>query len=89
MQRTSVADGKNTTIRQGYLEDSNVNGIEEMVQMIELSRSFESAQKTMMSQDGTLDKANDMANCKKKWARSRLRSRKCEAGTNSSIKEYL
>ncbi len=55
-----VADGKNISIRQGYLEESNVNGIEEMVQMIELSRSFESAQKSMVSQDGTLDKANDV-----------------------------
>ncbi len=55
-----VADGKNTAVRQGYLEESNVNGIEEMVQMIELSRNFESAQKTMESQDGTLDKANDV-----------------------------
>ena len=58
--KSSVADGKNTSIRQGFLEESNVNGIEEMVQMIELSRSFESAQKTMVSQDGTLDKANDV-----------------------------
>jgi len=58
--KSSVADGKSTVIRQGYLEDSNVNGIEEMVQMIELSRGFESAQKTMISQDGTLDKANDV-----------------------------
>jgi flagellar basal-body rod protein FlgF len=58
--KSGVADGKNIAIRQGYLEESNVNGIEEMVQMIELSRSFESAQKTMVSQDATLDKANDV-----------------------------
>ena len=58
--KTGVADGKNTSVRQGYLEESNVNGIEEMVQMIELSRSFESAQKAMVSQDGTLDKAKDV-----------------------------
>jgi len=59
-EQLGAADGKNISIRQGYLEESNVNGIEEMVQMIELSRSFESAQKTMISQDGTLDKANDV-----------------------------
>ena len=58
--KSGVADGKNISIRQGFLEESNVNGIEEMVQMIELSRSFEAAQKTMISQDGTLDKANDI-----------------------------
>ena len=32
--------GKNTTVRQGFVEGSNVEGIEEMVSMIELSRSF-------------------------------------------------
>ncbi|HTX18025.1 MAG TPA: flagellar basal-body rod protein FlgF [Bacteroidota bacterium] len=54
------ADGKDTVIRQGQLEESNVNGIEEMIEMIELSRSFESAQKTMLYQDGTLEKAMDV-----------------------------
>ena len=58
--KDAEADGKGTIIRQGQLEESNVNGIEEMVQMIELSRSFESAQKTMLYQDGTLDKAMDI-----------------------------
>ncbi len=56
-EKGAEADGKDTIVRQGQLEESNVNGIEEMIQMIELSRSFESAQKSMLYQDGTLEKA--------------------------------
>lgn len=37
------ADG--TQVRQGYLEHSNVNVMEEMVQMIQLQRNYESYQK--------------------------------------------
>ncbi len=50
-------NGSNCAIRQGYLEESNVEGVEEMVQMVELSRSFESDQKSVQYQDGTLEKA--------------------------------
>lgn len=49
-----------TIIRQGYLEESNVDGIEEMIQMVELSRSFESDQKAIQYQDGTLERAVEM-----------------------------
>jgi len=59
-ETSAEADGKDTIVRQGQLEESNVNGIEEMIQMIELSRSFESAQKSMLYQDGTLEKALDV-----------------------------
>lgn len=44
-------------VMQGYLEASNVNAISEMVQMITISRAFESNQKVMNSIDGTLEKA--------------------------------
>lgn len=43
-------------IRQGFLEGSNVNGIEEMIQMIELYRKIELGQKTLKAQDETLEK---------------------------------
>jgi len=46
-----------SAIRQGALEESNVNGLEEMVEMIELTRSFESNQKAVQTQDNTLEKA--------------------------------
>ena len=45
------------TVMQGYLEMSNVNVVSEMVQMITISRSFESSQKVMNSIDETLQKA--------------------------------
>ncbi|SEW08688.1 flagellar hook-basal body protein [[Clostridium] fimetarium] len=45
------------TVMQKYLEMSNVNVVSEMVQMITISRSFESSQKVMNSIDETLQKA--------------------------------
>ena len=43
-------------IRQGFFESSNVNGVREMVKMIEVHRAYEAAQKTITGQDSTLDK---------------------------------
>lgn len=47
-------------MHQGFLEDSNVDGIEEMIAMIELSRAFEADQKMIQSQDATLDRSMDV-----------------------------
>lgn len=47
-------------LRQGFLEESNVDGIEEMIAMIELSRAFETDQKVIQSQDATLDRSMDI-----------------------------
>ncbi len=44
-------------VYQGYLEASNVNVVSEMIQMITISRAFESNQKAMNSIDETLEKA--------------------------------
>lgn len=44
------------TVRQGFLEESNVDGIAEMIEMIEMTRHFESNQKAIASQDATLEK---------------------------------
>ena len=49
-----------TTIRQGYLEESNVEALTEMVQLVELSRGFETDQRTMRYQDSTLEKAMEV-----------------------------
>lgn len=45
------------SIRQGYLEGSNVEMIRNMVQMISSFRNFEADQKALQAQDETLDKA--------------------------------
>ena len=42
---------------QGTLEMSNVNVISEMVEMITISRAYESNQKIIQTIDETLDKA--------------------------------
>ncbi len=44
-------------LRQGFLEGSNVNIVQEMVQMIQISRQFEANQKVITTLDNTLDKA--------------------------------
>lgn len=50
-------------IKQGYLEDSNVNPVDEMVKMINIHRSYEANQKMIQTYDTTLGKAvNEIAN---------------------------
>lgn len=44
-------------IRQGYTEQSNVNVVSEMVQMIAITRAYEANQKVIQSVDQTLDNA--------------------------------
>jgi flagellar basal-body rod protein FlgF len=44
------------SVHQGKLEESNVNVVEEMVQMISLNRSYESSQKALTAQDQSLSK---------------------------------
>lgn len=48
------------TVRQGYLEGSNVNAIDEMVAMIQLQQDFQAGQKAIQSQDTTLGDANQV-----------------------------
>jgi len=51
-----VRDVELPTVRQGFLEESNVDGIAEMIEMIEITRHFESNQKAIAAQDATLEK---------------------------------
>ena len=44
-------------VLQGYIEQSNVNSINEMVEMINVVRAYEANQKVIQAQDSTLDKA--------------------------------
>ena len=49
-------------IRQGFLENSNVNIVNEMVNMIKVQRSYEASQKTIQGHNEALYKLiNDMA----------------------------
>lgn len=48
---------KNTFVRQGYIEDSNVNPMVEMAQLIETNRYYESCVKAVQSYDSMASKA--------------------------------
>lgn len=43
-------------IRQGFIETSNVNTVQEMISMIKLNRAFEMAQKSAQSQDESTER---------------------------------
>ena len=45
------------TVRQGYLEMSNVNIVKEMVNMIAIMRSYETNQKMLQAEDDATDKS--------------------------------
>ncbi|MHB8061522.1 MAG: flagellar hook-basal body protein [Ruminiclostridium sp.] len=45
------------TVSQGYVEQSNVNVVSEMVDMITVMRAYEANQKVLQAQDDTLQKA--------------------------------
>jgi flagellar basal-body rod protein FlgF len=53
-------DGNSLAVRQGFLEESNVDGLQEMMEMIEMSRTFETGQRLIQSQDSTLDKTMEV-----------------------------
>lgn len=44
-------------VQQGYIEASNVNVVSEMVNMIQITRAYETNQKVITTIDSTLDKA--------------------------------
>ncbi len=51
-----AAEGIRVNLKQGFLETSNVNGVEEMVNMIAIMRAYEASQKALHMQDETLSK---------------------------------
>lgn len=55
-----LADQGSYQILQGYLEESNVNPILEMENMIKVSKDYESAYKMITYLDGSLEKTNDI-----------------------------
>ena len=52
-----LADPEQFTLMQGYLEDSNVSAIEEMIGLIEVSRAHEANQKMISTFDENIGKA--------------------------------
>lgn len=54
---TATAKDATGQVYQGYLEQSNVNVVSEMVEMVTISRAFEANQKAMNAADDTLKKA--------------------------------
>ena len=51
-----IAEGnERPQVLQGYTETSNVNVVNEMVQMIEVNRAYEANQKSMQTEDNMLD----------------------------------
>jgi len=59
-EKPADADSQQPLIRQGYLEESNVDSVESMVELVELSKSFETDQRMVQVQDGSLEKAMDV-----------------------------
>jgi flagellar basal-body rod protein FlgF len=55
-----VVDENNFTIKQGYLEASNVNPIKEMEAMIQLNSEYQSSQKMINFLDQSLNEANQI-----------------------------
>ena len=53
----AVQTQADVTVNQGYLEMSNVNMVTEMVDMIAVTRAYETNQKMVQTIDQTLDKA--------------------------------
>ncbi|MGM0508154.1 MAG: flagellar hook-basal body protein [Fusobacteriota bacterium] len=57
IEETQIFVNGESKVRQGYLERSTVSNIKEMVNMIDCSRSYESNQKVLRTQDELLAKA--------------------------------
>lgn len=55
--RMKYLDYDETNIRQGWVENSNVNPVEEMVGLIELQRLFELGAKVIQTHDQSLDQS--------------------------------
>jgi flagellar basal-body rod protein FlgF len=49
-----IDEGSRPKLRQGFLETSNVNPVTEMVEMIEVNRSYEANQKLIQTEDSLL-----------------------------------
>ena len=56
-QEAPLPTGNATHVLQGFLEQSNVKSIDEMMEMVKTSRHFEASQRVMRAADGLLSSA--------------------------------
>jgi len=56
----TIAEENDYRVSQGFLENSNVSAIEEMQEMIKVTKNYESAQKIVTYFDNSLEKANEI-----------------------------
>ncbi len=56
----SAAGEGDFSVSQGFIESSNVSAIEEMQEMIKVSKNYESAQRVVSYFDASLEKANEI-----------------------------
>lgn len=56
-QEAPISAGNATHVLQGYLEQSNVKSVDEMMDMVKTSRHFEASQRVMRTADGLLSTA--------------------------------
>lgn len=52
-----IEDPEDILVKQGFLENSNVNPISEMIRLITVSKSFQAGQRAIQDQDRTLARA--------------------------------
>lgn len=58
---TAATRPTSAVVRQGYLEESNVNALQQMIELIDIQHAFESSQKAIQAGDETLRRAvNDL-----------------------------
>lgn len=55
----NITKSLNTSVHQGFLEQSNVNVVQEMAELIKASRNFESIQNVIKTYDSIANKANN------------------------------
>ncbi|MCQ2506578.1 MAG: flagellar hook-basal body protein [Lachnospiraceae bacterium] len=57
MEGYKYKDVAEAQLMQGYLENSNINVVSEMVNMISITRAYEAGQKVIQAYDSTMDQA--------------------------------
>ncbi len=63
-QGAGLKDAENPQISRGFLEQANVDFVDDMVNMIEISRAYETNQRVLRTQDELLGKAIQIGNAK-------------------------
>ena len=57
--QNNIIEGKKSSIKQGYLESSNVNAIQSITDMIIAHRSYEAYQKSIKNYDSIMEKSSN------------------------------